>query len=176
MVRGRKTVWLVGMMGAGKSAVGEALARRLGRRFVDTDAEIERESGAGIPEIFRREGEVGFRRREVRAIEGLGGEDCVAALGGGAIAQPGAAERLAASGIVVYLRARPESLLGRIGNGSGRPLLEEAGPGGGLERLEELLRERGPHYETAAIVVDTDDRSVEEVVEALVAELAERPA
>ena len=164
------------MMGAGKSVVGAALARRLGRRFVDTDAEIERESGSGIPEIFEREGEAGFRRREARAIAALEGEDCVAALGGGAIAQPGAAARLAASGTVVYLRARPESLLARIGNGSGRPLLEGADRGGRLARLERLLGERAPHYESAAIVVDTDERSVEDVVAALVSELEEGPA
>lgn len=166
-------MWLVGMMGAGKSAVGAALARRLGRRFVDTDAEIERESGAGIPEIFEREGEAGFRRREARAIEALRGADCVAALGGGAIAQPGAAARLAESGTVVYLRARPESLLRRIGDAGGRPLLERSDGCGRLERLEGLLRQRKRHYESAAIVVDTDERSVAEVVEAVLAELGE---
>ncbi len=162
------------MMGAGKSAVGQALARRLGRRFVDTDAEIERESGGGIREIFQREGEAGFRQREARAIEALRGEACVAALGGGAIAQPGAAERLCSSGIVVYLRARPESLLARVGNGSGRPLLEGADPGARLERLRALLAERAPHYESAAIVVDTDELSLDQVVHEVARCLAER--
>ncbi len=162
------------MMGAGKSAVGEALARRLGLRFVDSDAEVERESGAHIPEIFRREGEPGFRRREARAIEALRGEACVAALGGGAIAQPGAAERLGSSGTVVYLRARPESLLARVGNGSGRPLLVGGDPDARLERLGALLAERAPHYESAAIVIDTDELSLEQVVEAVALRLAER--
>jgi shikimate kinase len=164
------------MMGAGKSSVGAALAHRLGCRFVDTDVEVERESGARISEIFEREGESGFRRREARAIAGLEGETCVAALGGGAITQPGAAARLASSGTVVYLRSRPESLLARVGNGGGRPLLEGADACGRLERLRALLAERAPHYESAAIVVDTDERSLEEVVEVVAQRLVERGA
>jgi 3-dehydroquinate synthase len=160
------------MMGAGKSSVGRALARRLRRRFVDTDAEIERASGMSVSEIFERQGEAVFRARERAVLEGLGGEACVVALGGGAIAQPGAAARLAARGTVVYLRARAESLLARVGDGSGRPLLEGAGGGERLERLERLLADRAAHYETASIVVDTDGLGVEEVAEAVARRLA----
>src|SRR5262252_6548436 len=98
----RGPVWLVGMMGAGKSTVGPALARRLGRRFVDTDAEIERERGAAVAEIFAREGEPATR---------LCAEPVVAALGGGALAQPGVADAAARAGTLVWLRARPETLL-----------------------------------------------------------------
>ncbi len=160
-------------MGAGKSSVGARLARRLGRRFVDTDAEIERASDARISEIFEREGEAGFRARERAAIEALAAETCVVALGGGAIAQPGAREWLAERGTLVYLRAAPESLLRRVGNGCGRPLLEGADASERLTRLRSLLAERAPHYEAASIVVDTDDLSVDEVVCAIERRLGE---
>lgn len=178
-----RIVWLVGMMGAGKSAVGRRLAERLGRRFVDTDAEIEREAGASVAAIFERDGEAGFRARERRAItraitrsSGRTARDAaVVALGGGAIAQPGAARRLAAAGVVVWLRARPETLARRVGEGPGadtRPLLRGLGTADRLRRLAELAATREPHYATARIVVDTDERSEGEVVEAIVRELS----
>ena len=147
------------MMGAGKSAVGPALARQLGHRFVDADAEVEREAGCSIAELFATEGEDVFRARERAAIDALAGEPVVVALGGGAIAQPGAGARLARTGTVVYLRARPETLLARLGDGRGRPLLEGVSPGDRLERVKALLAERAVAYESAALVIDTDDRS-----------------
>ncbi len=158
-VSGAGTVWLVGMMGAGKSTVGPALARRLGRRFADTDAEVERESGRSIADLFATEGEDVFRTRERAAIDALAGEAVVAAIGGGAIAQPGASARLARTGTVVYLRARPETLLARLGDCRGRPLLEGVSPGDRLERVKALLAERTVAYESAALVIDTDGRS-----------------
>jgi shikimate kinase len=159
------------MMGAGKSAVGEALARRLGRGFVDGDAEVERLAGMTIPEIFEREGEAGFRARERAVLDALAGQPLVVALGGGAIAQPGAAERLLASGTVIWLRARPASLLERVGEGEGRPLLQGLDSGGRLARLRELLARREPHYARAQIVVDTDDAGPEQIAAALAARL-----
>ena len=86
-------IWLVGLMGAGKSTVGRLLAERLGRAFVDLDDEIAREAGRSIPEIFEAEGEAGFRRREREALERAGRTSHVVALGGGAISQPGIASR-----------------------------------------------------------------------------------
>jgi shikimate kinase len=160
-------VWLVGMMGAGKSTVGRGLARRLGRHFVDTDLEVERSAGASVAEIFAREGEPAFRRREREAIERVGGEGAVVALGGGAIQQPGAREHLAGTGTVVYLRARPETLLARVGDPDSRPLLAGLPPARRLERLRELLAERRAAYESASIVLDTDAIAAGEVVEAL---------
>src|SRR5262245_8209870 len=118
-------VWLVGMMGAGKSTVGPALARRLGRRFVDTATALERECRAPVAEIFEREGEAGFRARERAAVARLCAEPVVAALGGGAVAQPGVAEAAARAGTLVWLRARPETLLARIGDAAARPLLAD---------------------------------------------------
>jgi shikimate kinase len=151
------TVWLVGMMGAGKSAVGALLAARLARPLVDLDREIERQAGRSIPELFASEGEAGFRKREREALEAVAGQRAVVALGGGAAAQPGAAPRLLASGTVVYLRARVETLAARLGDVAGRPLLVGLGPEARLAKLRALLAEREPAYLRASVVVDTDD-------------------
>lgn len=155
------------MMGAGKSSVGRALAARLGREFVDTDAEIEKAAGASVREIFEREGEAGFRARERAAIDALAGRPVVVALGGGAIAQPGAAERLAASGTVVWLRARPETLAARVGDADARPLLRGLGPEARIARIAELAAAREASYRTARIAVDTDELQAEQVARAI---------
>jgi shikimate kinase len=173
---GRRPVWLVGMMGAGKSAVGPLLACSLARRFVDTDVEIERFAGMAVSEIFSAEGERAFRDRERQLIENLSGGSDVVALGGGAIAQPGAAALLECTGTVVYLKASASSLLGRLGDCSERPLLHGLAPEGRLARLETLLAERASAYETAAIAVDTENRTVEAVAEEILRRLdAARP-
>jgi shikimate kinase len=150
------TLWLVGMMGAGKSAVGEALAARLGRPLVDLDRAIERGAGRSIAEIFDAEGEAGFRKREREALEAVAGQSAVVALGGGAAAQPGAVERLLETGTLVYLRARPETLAARIGPDAARPLLAGLGAAERLETLRRLLAERERFYLRAKLVVDTD--------------------
>ncbi len=162
---GERPIWLVGMMGAGKSAVGPLLAGSLLRRFVDADLEIERSAGMAVSEIFSREGEPAFRDRERQLIEDLSGGSDVVALGGGAIAQPGAAALLGRTGTVVYLKASASSLLGRLGDCSERPLLQELAPEGRLARLESLLAERVSAYETASIAVDTERRTPEAVAE-----------
>ena len=157
------TIWLVGMMGAGKSAVGQALAARLGLPFVDSDAAIEAETGATIPELFAARGEPAFRALERAAIERVAGRAAVVALGGGAIAQPGAADRLAATGTVIHLRARPETLLARIGDAAERPLLAGLDAAGRVARLEELLASRAAAYARATLVIDTDAGDVASV-------------
>ena len=172
LAAGGGTIWLAGMMGAGKSAVGPRLAARLGRRFVDVDQEIEREAGCSVGELFAREGEAGFRARERAWLERLAGAPLVVALGGGAVAQPGARERLSASGILVYLRARPETLLERVGDAEARPLLRGLSREARLARLVALLAEREPHYASASIVVDTDEAAEEDVAERIAARLA----
>ena len=161
-------MWLVGMMGAGKSVVGPALAARLKRRFVDTDAEIERDAGLSIREVFARDGEVAFRVLEQQAVENAAREGAVVALGGGAIAAPRGPERLAENGVVVYLRARPETLLSRMGDCRRRPLLAEVAPDQRLGRLAALLEERREAYESAGNAVDTDEATVAEVVNEVV--------
>ena len=173
---GGETIWLVGMMGAGKSAVGRALAVRLGLPFADGDALVETAAGAPVSEIFAREGEPAFRRREREVIEGLAGRPGVVALGGGAIAQPGVAERLRATGVVVYLRARPETLARRVGEAEDRPLLAGRDAAGRAARLAELLAEREIHYGRAHVTVDTDALDVPAVCAAVAAALAAEEA
>jgi shikimate kinase len=162
------------MMGCGKSTVGPLLAKRLSRPFLDSDAEIERRAGKRIAEIFAAYGEAHFRKLEREVIEDSApagkGEGAVVALGGGAIAQPGAAERLRELGTVVYLRAQPKALLARIGNPSSRPLLADLSPAERASKLGALLREREPSYLSATIVVDCDVGGVSAVVR----EVAER--
>ncbi len=162
---GGRTLWLVGMMGAGKSAVGPELARLLGLPFADADRLLEAEAGGTVAEIFEREGEAGFRDRERRVVESLAGRPLVVALGGGAVAQPGLAERVAAAGTVVYLRAGLDTLLERIGEGGGRPLLAGLDREGRRQRLSALLARREPVYLGADLVVDTDGLAPVEVAE-----------
>ncbi len=159
------TIWLVGLMGAGKSTVGPLLAEALGRSFVDTDQAIEKSEGRTIPTIFADDGEAEFRRIERATIEGLAGRARVVALGGGAIAFPGTADRLAETGTVVYLEASPETLAERIGDDDTRPLLAGLDRRARTDRLRELYEARRSYYETAKIRVVTDGRSAADVMQ-----------
>lgn len=167
-----RPIYLVGMMGAGKSTVGPRLADRLGRAFADSDREIERTTGRTIAEIFEQDGETRFRELEAEAIDRASRAGGVIALGGGAIAQAGAADRLEKRGPVVFLRADPDILIKRIGSGASRPLLAGLDRAGQIERLRALLEERRVHYERASIRVDAS-RSAKEVVDEIVAALRE---
>jgi shikimate kinase len=169
MVQGR-TVWLVGMMGAGKSAVGRELARRLGRPFVDADREIEARRGLAIA------GEAAFRALERETVERLAGRPAVVALGGGALGHPEVRTLVRATGTVVWLRARAETLLARIADCEARPLLAGLGRAERLARLRALLAERDAHYATASLVVETDTATVEQVAERVERALAEQEA
>jgi shikimate kinase len=166
-------VYLVGMMGAGKTTVGRLLARRLKLRFIDSDHEIESRCGVKIPLIFEIEGEAGFRAREGQAIAELTVLDgVVLATGGGAVLSPANRAQLAARGTVVYLRATPEDLYARVKHDRNRPLLATAAP---LERLHELYAERDPLYrEVAHVVVETGVQSVQTLARALMDRLEER--
>lgn len=168
-----RPIFLVGMMGSGKSTVGPLLARRLGRDFVDNDAVVEARAGRRIAEIFARDGEPAFRELEVRAIEEVAAGRSVVALGGGAIAQPGAPERLARLGTVVYLQASPRELARRVGPAEARPLLAGLDEEQRAERLAGLLRQREAAYRSARIVVETEGASAAEVVDRIAAALAE---
>jgi len=166
-------IYLVGMMGAGKTTVGRMLARRLKLRFVDSDHEIEARCGVRIPVIFEIEGEAGFRAREAQAIAELARLDgIVLATGGGVVLAPENRRVLAERGTVVYLRATPEHLYERVRQDRNRPLLATGNP---LPRLRELYRERDPLYrEVADFVVDTGRQSVQMLARGLLEQLAER--
>ena len=123
------------MMGAGKTTVGKILARRLKRRFVDSDHEIERRCGVRIPVIFDIEGEEGFRGREEQAIAEVARLDgVVLATGGGAVLSAENRRRLASHGTTIYLHARPEDLHRRLRHDKNRPLLDTPDP---LQRLRD---------------------------------------
>ncbi len=164
------SVWLVGLSGAGKSTVGPLLARELDWRFVDLDRMIETAAAARAGEIFRIEGEAGFRRREVETTRRLAVErGLVVATGGGWAANPEAA-RIPEGCVRVWLRVAPETAAARLRRGSGtRPLLEGRDP---ADILAELLVRRERSYARAEIAVDTDGRSPEQVVAAVMERLA----
>jgi shikimate kinase len=173
MVAGR-TVWLVGMMGAGKSAVGRELAHRLGWPFLDTDREIETRRGVAIAEIFAQEGEEAFRALEREVVRDLAGRPVVVALGGGALTRPELRRAVAEVGTLVWLRARPETLLSRVGAGDERPLLAGLDGAERLARIRDLLAAREADYACASVVVETDAATVAELGERIARALAER--
>ncbi len=157
-----KNLFLVGPMGAGKSAVGRQLARLTHLEFVDSDEEIESRTGVDIPFIFEKEGEAGFRKRESKVIDELSSrEGIVMATGGGAVIDPESRSRLGARGFVVYLYTSVKQQLDRTKRGRNRPMLEN----GDKEKvLEELMEQRDPMYrEIADLIVDTDGRRVQTV-------------
>jgi len=166
-------LYLVGMMGAGKTTVGRLLARRLKLRFVDCDHEIEGRCGVKVPLIFDIEGEAGFRARETQVLAELTAlEGVVLATGGGAVLAEANRRRLAAGGTVIYLCAQPEDLYERVRQDRNRPLLATADP---LDRLRQLYVQRDPLYrEVADLVVDTGRQSVQSLARTLVDQLADR--
>ena len=166
-------VLLVGMMGAGKSTVGPLVARRLGWSFVDTDDLVERSTGRTVPELFAS-GQALFRAEESRALEAAlaGASPVVVSVGGGAVVDPHNRALLSRAGLVVWLRASPETLARRVGSGTGRPLL--SGSTDPLEPLARIEAERRPLFaEVATEVVDVDGVPVKAAAELVVA-LAKR--
>jgi shikimate kinase len=166
-------IYLVGMMGAGKTTVGRMLARRLKLRFIDADQELERRCGVKVPTIFEIEGEPGFRAREAQLLAELTALDgIVLGTGGGAVLAEQNRQRLAARGTVVYLRATPEDLHERVRHDRNRPLLATADP---LARLRELHAERDALYRSIAdLVVDTGRQSALALARELIEKLGER--
>lgn len=166
-------IYLVGMMGAGKTTVGRHLAKRFGRRFVDADHEIEARTGVRIPTIFEIEGEAGFRRRETQVIGELAREhDLVLATGGGAVLDPENRAVLAGSGLVIYLNAPPAMLFERTRHDRNRPLLRVPNP---LAKIEELFVARDPLYrEVAHLVVDALGGGVTQLVAKVETEIRAR--
>jgi shikimate kinase len=169
---GKTSVFLIGPMGSGKTAVGRHLARVLRLPFHDSDSEIERRTGVDIPYIFEKEGEAGFRLREREAIEALTRlPGIVLATGGGAVLLPENRRHLAERGRVVYLCTSVAQQAERVRHGRNRPLLAAAGDA--AERLGQLMDSRGPLYaEIADVTVSTDGRRVHAVAEEVLRELA----
>jgi shikimate kinase len=169
---GSGTIFLVGMMGAGKTTVGKTLAQRAGLEFIDTDRVLVERTGVPIATIFEFEGEEGFRRRESGVLAELAARPgCVIATGGGAILADENRRLMRREGTVVYLRARLESLWERTRHDSGRPLLATDDPKG---TLAGLLEKRDPLYREAAhIIVDTGSQSAATLVSRVLAALRE---
>jgi len=157
-------------MGAGKSAVGRHLARLLHMDFVDSDDEVEARTGVDIAFIFEKEGEEGFRKREVKVIDELSQrEGVVLATGGGVVMDDGSRSKLGARGYVVYLQTSVDQQLQRTQRGRERPMLAN----GDREKvLTDLMEARDPLYrEIADLVVDTDGRRVQKVAKEIFDEL-----
>ncbi len=161
-MRHPQNLFLIGPMGAGKSAVGRQLARILHLDFVDSDDEIEARTGVDIPFIFEKEGEAGFRKREAKVIDDLSArQGIVLATGGGVVMDPQNRNVLGARGFVVYLHTSVDQQVERTNRGRERPMLRD---GDSRQILEDLLEVRDPLYrEIADLVVPTDGRKVKAV-------------
>jgi shikimate kinase len=160
-------LFLVGMMGAGKTTIGRSLARILNREFVDLDHELEARCGVRVSLIFDIEGEEGFRKRETTLLEECSRRrGIVLATGGGAILAPENRTYLKERGVVVYLRASADELFRRVARDRNRPLLQTADP---KSRIRSLLEEREPLYEeVASLSFETGSMPVAQVVRSLI--------
>jgi shikimate kinase len=168
-------IFLVGMMGAGKTTLGRSLAKRLRREFVDTDRVLVERTGVPVATIFEIEGEEGFRRREASVLaEVCAGGERVVATGGGIVLAEGNRALMRESGIVVYLRARVDSLWERTRHDTSRPLLSTPNP---RERLAEILDQRDALYREAAhVIVDSGAQSATTLVNRVLAALRQHEA
>ena len=157
-----QNIFLIGPMGAGKSAVGRQLAKMLHLSFLDSDDEIETRTGVDIPFIFEKEGEDGFRKREAKVIDDLSAMDgIVLATGGGAVVGAQNRSHLGARGFVVYLYTTVDQQVARTLKGRERPMLAN---GDSRQILEDLMAARDPLYrEIADLTVETDGRKVKAV-------------
>ncbi|MFV9475327.1 shikimate kinase [Advenella sp. RU8] len=162
----RQPVFLVGMMGAGKTTIGRALARAMNRDFLDLDHEIVGRCGVSIPFIFDIEGEEGFRNRESMVLEEVAQIDgIVLATGGGAVLREENRAILRRRGVVIYLKASADELYRRVAKDRNRPLLATPNP---KARIVELLAQRESLYESVAdLTIETGSGSISSVVKTI---------
>jgi len=169
----RTNIALIGFMGTGKTAMGQLLAEKLGRNFVELDLLIERKVGKSIPEIFQQDGETTFRELEIEATREVAqGRNLVIACGGGVVLNKINTDRLRQNAIMVYLTASPEVILKRVASEAGqRPLLEVDDP---ALTVRDMLRFREPFYERAAdITVNTSNLDINAISEQIIGKLKE---
>jgi len=169
-----KTVVMIGMMGAGKTAVGTALARNLGVRFVDSDHELEEAANASIAEIFEKFGEPFFRKKESQVLKRLlDAEPCVLSTGGGAFLRQQNREMIAEKGLAVWLKAPDDLLWSRVKHKTTRPLLQVPNP---QQELTRMLRAREPSYAQAGLTVEADPNfSVQDMADKVLMSLMSHP-
>lgn len=174
MARLKRNIVLVGMMGAGKTAIGKALSARLGVPFRDSDQALEEAANMTIPEVFARDGEAFFRDKEAQIIARLLElEPGVLSTGGGAFLRPETRAIIAEKGLAVWLKADLEVLWQRVKHKDTRPLLRTADP---RATLAELLAAREPHYAEAGVVVEAKAAySIEDTTDAVIRALSARP-
>ncbi len=155
-------LFLIGFMGAGKSAVSARLHKCHGMELLEMDQEIEKREQKKIPEIFREQGEAYFRQAETALLKELQGKNgLVISCGGGAVLREENVKLMKEAGKIVLLSARPETILERVAGNDDRPLLQGRKT---EEGIRELMEQRRPRYEAAAdLTVDTDGRTVEEI-------------
>ena len=164
----QNNIFLIGLMGTGKTTVGRQLSRKLKMPFFDSDRVIEERTGADIPLIFEKEGEAGFRKREMAIIDELTQKkNIILATGGGAVLEAANRNNLVNRGTVFYLKSNLETLVQRTGKDKNRPLLHSDEPAEVI--LKRLLEQRGPLYEeTADYVIETANNSIHGVIQAII--------
>ena len=167
-------IYLTGLSGSGKSTVGPVLAKRLGWSFVDTDRLIEEATGMAVTDIFSTLGEPAFRQRESEMIAHVATmfRELVVSLGGGAIVNGKNRSRLHETGTIVYLKASPTVLAGRLQDHNERRPLLHAPDGDVAGRLEALLKERQALYEEAQLTIETGDLDADAIVDRILAAVA----
>ena len=157
-----KSITLIGLMGAGKSAIGRAIATQINCKFVDTDAEIVAESGLSIAEIFELAGEAKFREMERQTVQRLLGDGPqILSTGGGAFCQQDTRAAIKQHSVSLWIYAPPATLLSRMSKPLKRPLLQVDDP---LSVLEDLAEKREPDYRQADLKVSTDGCSLQQAI------------
>jgi shikimate kinase len=164
----KNNIVLTGFMGTGKTAVGQALAKRLNRQFIEVDSKIEQMAGKSISDIFKDNGEIYFRELEIGAIkQAAAGKKQVIACGGGVVLNTINIDRLRETGVIINLVASPQMILKRTsGNAGSRPLLDVQQP---AERIRELLKFRKPFYDKAAdLIINTSKLNIDTVADKII--------